>query len=125
MLEQDRLISAGGDPEDEAFDRAIRPRLLAEFVGQATVKKQMDIFIRAARNRGVQHLCVSCLAENAKMRTIAGKHEAGLRFEYDEVVGDIVPEGPDYFSLLAEAVDDRLGYLMAVLDLQHRVFKAA
>ncbi len=85
----------------------------------------MGRVIRAARNRGVQHLCVSCLAENAKMRTIARKHEAGLRFEYDEVVGDIVPEGPDYFSLLAEAVDDRLGYMMAVLDLQHRVFKAA
>ena len=52
MLEQDRLISTGGSPEDEAFDRAIRPRLLKDFVGQATVKKQMDIFIRAARNRG-------------------------------------------------------------------------
>lgn len=51
MLEQDRLISTGGSPEDEAFDRAIRPRLLKDFVGQATVKKQMDIFIRAARNR--------------------------------------------------------------------------
>ncbi|MCH8959630.1 MAG: Holliday junction branch migration DNA helicase RuvB [Proteobacteria bacterium] len=51
MLEQDRLISTGGNPEDEAFDRAIRPRLLKDFVGQATVKKQMDIFIRAARNR--------------------------------------------------------------------------
>jgi len=51
MLEQDRLISTGGSPEDEAFDRAIRPRLLKDFVGQANVKKQMDIFIRAARNR--------------------------------------------------------------------------
>ncbi|GBF30943.1 holliday junction ATP-dependent DNA helicase RuvB [bacterium MnTg04] len=51
MLEQDRLINTGGSPEDEAFDRAIRPRLLKDFVGQATVKKQMDIFIRAARNR--------------------------------------------------------------------------
>ena len=47
MLEQDRLISAGDNPEDEAFDRAIRPRLLKEFVGQATVKKQMDAGIPA------------------------------------------------------------------------------
>jgi hypothetical protein len=29
---------------------------------------------------------VSCLAENAKMRTIARKHEAELRFEYGEGV---------------------------------------
>ncbi|MCK5089653.1 MAG: GNAT family N-acetyltransferase, partial [Hyphomicrobiaceae bacterium] len=81
----------------------------------------MGRVIRAARNRGVQHLCVSCLAENAKMRTIASKHEAELRFEYGEVIGEIIPEGPNYFSLLAEAVDDRFGYMMAVLDLQNRV----
>ena len=42
-----------------------------------------------------------------------------------EVVGEILPEGPNYFSLLAEAVDDRFGYMMAVLDLQNRVVKAA
>lgn len=85
----------------------------------------MGRVIRAARNRGVQQLCVSCLAENGKMRAIARKYEADLRFEYGEVIGEIVPEGPNYFSLLAEAVDDRLGYMMAVLDLQRRVVKAA
>jgi GNAT superfamily N-acetyltransferase len=85
----------------------------------------MGLIIRAARNRGVQHLCVSCLAENGKMRAIARKYEAELRFEYGEVVGEIVPEGANYFSLLAEAVEDRVGYMMAVLDLQNRVVKAA
>ena len=85
----------------------------------------MGRVIRAARNRGVQHLCVSCLAENGKMRTIARKYEAELRFEYGEVVGEIVPDRANYFSLLAEAVEDRFGYMMAVLDLQSRVVKAA
>lgn len=85
----------------------------------------MGRVIRAARNRGVQHLCVSCLAENGKMRSIARRHEADLRFEYGEVIGEIVPDGPNYFSLLAEAVDDRIGYMMAVLDLQRRVVEAA
>jgi GNAT superfamily N-acetyltransferase len=85
----------------------------------------MGKVIRAARNRGVQHLCVSCLAENGKMRAIARKYEAELRFEYGEVIGEIVPNGANYFSLLAEAVDDRLGYMMAVLDLQRRAVKAA
>ena len=81
--------------------------------------------IRAARNRGVQHLYMSCLAENAKMQTIARKHEAALRFEFGDVVGEIVPQGPNYFSIMAEAMDDRVGYLMAVFDLQARVAKAA
>jgi GNAT superfamily N-acetyltransferase len=85
----------------------------------------MGRVIRAARNRGIQHLCVSCLAENGKMRAIAGKYEAELRFEYGEVIGEIVPDGPNYFSLLAEAVDDRFGYMMAVLDLHRRAVEAA
>jgi GNAT superfamily N-acetyltransferase len=85
----------------------------------------MGLVIRAARNRGIQHLCVSCLAENGKMRAIARKYEAELRFEYGEVIGEIVPDGPNYFSILAEAVDDRFGYMMAVLDLHRRAVKAA
>ena len=55
----------------------------------------MGRVIRAARNRGVQHLCISCLAENSKMRAIARHFEAELRFEYGEVVGEIVPAGPE------------------------------
>ncbi len=53
----------------------------------------MGRVIRAARNRGVQHLCISCLAENSKMQAIARHFEAELRFEYGEVVGEIVPRG--------------------------------
>lgn len=85
----------------------------------------MGRVIRAARNRGVRLLFMSCLAENAKMQAIAKRHEADLRFEYGEVVGEIIPDTPSYFSLLAEAMDDRVGYLMAVLDLKSRVAKAA
>jgi RimJ/RimL family protein N-acetyltransferase len=87
--------------------------------------EMMGRVIRAARNRGVQHLCLSCLADNSKMQAIARHYEADLRFEYGEVIGEIVPQGPNYFSLLAEAVEDRFGYMMAVLDLHNRVVKAA
>jgi RimJ/RimL family protein N-acetyltransferase len=85
----------------------------------------MGRVIRTARNRGVQLLYMSCLAENSKMQAIARKHEAELHFEYGEVVGEIVPEGANYFSILAEAVEDRVGFMMAVLDLQARLVKAA
>lgn len=85
----------------------------------------MGRVIRAARNRGVKHLYMSCLAENKKMQAIARKHDAELRFEYGEVIGEIVPEEPSYFSMLAEAVDDRVGFMMAVLNLQQRSVKAA
>ena len=85
----------------------------------------MGRVIRAARNRGVQRLYMSCLAENGKMQSIARKHEADLRFEYGEVIGEILPPWPDYFTYLAEAVDDRVGFMMAVLDLQDSAVKAA
>jgi Holliday junction DNA helicase RuvB len=38
--------------EDEAFDRAVRPRRLVEYIGQPRVKAQLEIFITAARQRG-------------------------------------------------------------------------
>jgi RimJ/RimL family protein N-acetyltransferase len=85
----------------------------------------MGRVILAARNRGVQRLYMSCLAENDRMQAIARKYEADLRFEYGEVIGEIVPQEPDYFSILAEAVEDRVGFLIAVLELQERLAKAA
>ena len=50
-IEHDRLASAVAGGEDRAFDRAIRPRTLTEYVGQPTVRQQMGIFIAAARKR--------------------------------------------------------------------------
>lgn len=95
------------------------------FQDQGIGTELMGRIIRAARNRGVGLLYMSCLAENHRMQAIARKHDAALRFEYGEVVGEIVPETPDYFSLMTEAVEDRVGYMMAVLDLSTRWAKAA
>lgn len=85
----------------------------------------MGRVIRAARNRGVKRLYMSCLAENGKMQAIARKYSAVLRFEHGDVIGEIVPQGPDYFSVIAEDLDDRMGLMLAVLDLQSRSVKAA
>ena len=95
------------------------------FQDQGIGSELMGRVIRAARNRGIQRLYMSCLAENSKMQAIARKHEADLRFEFGEVIGEIVPDGPNYFSIVAEAVDDRVGFLMAVLDLQKKMVRAA
>ncbi|ASN85467.1 Holliday junction branch migration DNA helicase RuvB [Pectobacterium versatile] len=60
MIEADRLISADAVPEEEFIDRAIRPKLLTEYVGQPQVREQMEIFIQAARKRGdaLDHLLI-------------------------------------------------------------------
>ncbi|MCG3462354.1 Holliday junction branch migration DNA helicase RuvB [Xenorhabdus bovienii] len=60
MIEADRLISAEVLQDDEVIDRAIRPKLLSEYVGQPHVCEQMAIFIQAARQRGdaLDHLLI-------------------------------------------------------------------
>jgi Holliday junction DNA helicase RuvB len=53
MIETDRLISAAAaSPQEEALDRALRPRQLSEYVGQEKIRDQLGIFIQAARGRG-------------------------------------------------------------------------
>jgi len=50
--EAQRIVSTTANGEEEAVERAIRPRRLMEYVGQAPVKTQLEIFISAARQRG-------------------------------------------------------------------------
>lgn len=55
MIEADRLIAPEakslGSTNEDWQDRAIRPKTLQDYVGQPTVKEQMEIFIEAARKR--------------------------------------------------------------------------
>jgi len=51
MIEHDRLISPVAAPRDEGLDRAVRPKTLADYVGQQVVREQMEIFVSAARAR--------------------------------------------------------------------------
>jgi Holliday junction DNA helicase RuvB len=48
----ERLVTAAGSAEEEAVDRAIRPKKLADYVGQEQVKAQLEIFVKAAVKRG-------------------------------------------------------------------------
>jgi Holliday junction DNA helicase RuvB len=53
MIETDRLVAPReSDPVEENLDRSLRPRALAEYVGQEVVREQMAIFVEAARGRG-------------------------------------------------------------------------
>ena len=51
MITEDRLITAKSSNEDEAVDKAIRPKLLNDYIGQAAVHEQMEVFIHAAKKR--------------------------------------------------------------------------
>ena len=48
-----RIVSGvPGSPAEEAVERALRPKALAEYVGQAKAREQLEIFIGAAKRRG-------------------------------------------------------------------------
>lgn len=51
MIETDRLVTAETAPQEEALERALRPKLLDEYVGQHKAREQLQIFIEAARMR--------------------------------------------------------------------------
>ena len=60
MIESDRLITARSNTDEERQDRAIRPKRLAEYVGQKELRAQMEIFIRAAsvRQEALDHVLI-------------------------------------------------------------------
>ena len=52
MIETDRLIAPeASSPQEEAIERALRPKALDEYVGQEKARSQLEIFINAARGR--------------------------------------------------------------------------
>src|SRR3979490_105454 len=51
-IETDRLISAAPtSPQEEAFERSLRPKSLAEYVGQEKIRGHLSVFVEAARKR--------------------------------------------------------------------------
>ncbi|MDE1955303.1 MAG: Holliday junction branch migration DNA helicase RuvB, partial [Betaproteobacteria bacterium] len=52
-LQPARVVTpAPASPQEEAAERALRPQQLSDYIGQAKVREQLDIFMGAARRRG-------------------------------------------------------------------------
>ena len=56
MIENDELkrtvTGKAASPQEEAFERSLRPRELSEYIGQEKIRNQLGIFIEATRKRG-------------------------------------------------------------------------
>ncbi|MFM8943882.1 MAG: Holliday junction branch migration DNA helicase RuvB [Actinomycetota bacterium] len=83
-MADERLVSTDLPEEERAFDAALRPTSLAEFVGQERIKEQLGLLIDAARSRGetVDHLLFSGPPGLGKT-TLAGivANELGVGFQ--------------------------------------------
>ena len=60
-MADDRAVSTGKRDEDEPFERSLRPKVFDEFVGQARIKENLQVYIKAARQRGepLDHVLLS------------------------------------------------------------------
>ena len=50
-MDEERLLSPDADESDKSLEKSLRPRYLAQYIGQDKVKQELSIYIEAAKNR--------------------------------------------------------------------------
>jgi Holliday junction DNA helicase RuvB len=101
MIESDRLITARSQIDEERHDRAIRPKRLADYVGQVELRAQMEIFIQAAlaRKEALDHVLIfgpPGLGKTTLANIIAAEMGVSLR----QTSGPVLEKAGDLAALL-------------------------
>jgi holliday junction DNA helicase RuvB len=101
MIESDRLLCAQTSRDEERLDRAIRPKLLKDYIGQTELRTQMEIYIQAAVNRAeaLDHVLIfgpPGLGKTTLANVVAAEMQVNLR----QTSGPVLDKAGDLAALL-------------------------
>jgi Holliday junction DNA helicase RuvB len=101
MIEKDRLITPHSRLDEERQDRAIRPKRLADYIGQEELRSQMEIFIKAAtlRKEALDHVLIfgpPGLGKTTLANIIAAEMSVNIR----QTSGPVLEKAGDLAALL-------------------------
>jgi Holliday junction DNA helicase RuvB len=116
------VLNASASPADETVDRALRPKSLEEFVGQETLKENLKVFIKAARQRGepLDH-CLFYAPPGLGKTTLANILAREMGVNLRTASGPILVRVGDLASLLTDISEGDVFFIDEIHRLNHIV----